>query len=130
MKTYLDKKFGSDGRVATWSYDNEAQLLRKLGFTNFSQIDECIKDIDDDHISRTIWDYRQGQIMRFEDVILVGMGESFITNHPYSKYEWFLEGRKRRLKILREAGIEIKSYSPASESERLRDENRTSGMLN
>jgi ppGpp synthetase/RelA/SpoT-type nucleotidyltranferase len=112
VRAYLDKKMGADGRMADWNYQFVAQMLRKLGFTNFSQIDDCISGYNDDQISRVIWDYRQGQIQRFEDVLLAGMGENFITRHQWNAEKWFTEGRYNRLKILRDAGVVVKDYEP------------------
>ena len=115
LKTYLDKKFGADGRMAVWSYEWEAKMLRKMGFTDFHQIDECISDFDSDQISRIIYGYRQGQINRFDDVLLAGMGENYIKLHPWEKEEWFIDSRTKRLDSLRESGIDIHNYIPPIE---------------
>lgn len=113
LKTYLDKKLGSDGRMTDWSYEWEVKMLRKLGFTNFHQIDECISEFDDDQISRVIWGYRQGQLNRFDDVLLAGMGEKFINRHPWATEKWFVEGREKRLKDFQSSGIVVKNYDPS-----------------
>jgi len=112
LKAYLDKKLGSDGRVSDWSYDWQAKMLRKMGFSNFSQIDDCISGLDDDHISRTVWGYRQGQIQRFDAILLAAMGENYIKLHPFAGQEWFTKGRTNRLAQLHDAGIKIRDYSP------------------
>lgn len=39
LKAYLDKTLGSDGRMTDWSYQWTARMLRRMGFTNFKQID-------------------------------------------------------------------------------------------
>jgi len=112
LKAYLDKKLGSDGRVSAWSYEWEARILRKMGFTNFSQIDECISGFDDDQISRIVWGNRQGQLNRFDGILLAGMGENYIKLHTWADQDWFVEGRTQRIAELRKLGIEIGNYKP------------------
>jgi hypothetical protein len=114
LKTYLDKKLGTDGRMTEWSYEWMARLLLQLGFTNFKEIDECIAGYDDDYLSRLLWGQRQGQITRFEYLFLAGMGEDFIKYHFYGKQDWFVEGSQRKLELLRKAGIAVRSYRPAN----------------
>ncbi|MFF2907322.1 GTP pyrophosphokinase family protein [Paenibacillus sp. NPDC057934] len=115
LKEYLNKKFGTDGRINSFSYKHEANILIKMGFTNFKQIDDCINGLNDDLISRVIWGTRQGQLSRFEDVLLAGIGENIYHLHPYSKSgngeNWFSYW-KRDLEKLRKAGIEIRNYNP------------------
>ena len=43
LKTYLDKKLGIDKRMKADSYEWTVKLLRKLGFSNFEQLEECIR---------------------------------------------------------------------------------------
>jgi hypothetical protein len=52
-------------------YSYTTRLLRRLGFTNLAQVEAALGDYDDDRISRIMWGSRQGQLSRFEDVILV-----------------------------------------------------------
>jgi putative GTP pyrophosphokinase len=94
LKSYLDSRLGSDGRMTTFSYEFLARQLRHVGFTNFQQIDECVADYDDDNVSRVIWGSRLGQIGRFEDMLLAGMGSNFSKLHPYSSEVWW-EPRNR-----------------------------------
>src|SRR5439155_21881248 len=58
LKSYLDRKLGSDGRMTQWSYEFTAQMLRKLGFETLSQLDDCISGYDDDKVSRLIYGAR------------------------------------------------------------------------
>jgi hypothetical protein len=111
LQAYLDKRFGADARVADWSYNWMVRVLLGLGFRNFRQVDECINGYDDDRISRVVHGARQGPITRFEDMLLAGMGESFIRNHPSAQENWFGAARYQRLAALKRAGIPIRSYS-------------------
>lgn len=115
LKAYLDRKLGSDGRMTIFSYDWVARMLRKMGFTNFSQIDECIAAYDDDGISRIVYGARQGQLTRFETLLLAGMGENFIRAHPYAPYEWFVKYRHTAIEKLKQAGVPIGDYRPSGE---------------
>jgi ppGpp synthetase/RelA/SpoT-type nucleotidyltranferase len=112
LKSYLDRKLGSDGRVTQWSYNFTANLLRRLGFETLSQIDECITGYDDDAVSRTLWGSRQGQLSRFEDTLLAAMGEHFISRHPWSREEGWAKIFRARLEKLGHAGSRVGAYSP------------------
>ena len=105
LKMYADDKLGEDGRISQWSYDWFARLLRKLGFGELGEVDEMIREFNDDELSRVIHGSRQGQLSRLEDMLLVKMGEKFIEGHFWRSEEWFREGCQRRLKAARAAGF-------------------------
>ena len=117
LRTYLDKKLGPDGRMTDFSYHFTASLLRKLGFTNFQQIDECIVKYDDDHLSRVVWGTRQGQITRFEFMLLAGMGDNYVKFHMWRNEEWFLISCMENLTKFRETDIPVGLYLPPSKRE-------------
>jgi ppGpp synthetase/RelA/SpoT-type nucleotidyltranferase len=112
LKTYLDKKMGSDGRMAAFSYGWMARNLRKLGFTNFRQIDECISGYDDARLNKILWGTLQGQLTRFEYLLLAGMGENFIKGHYWSNLDWFVTNQHDYLVKFEKAGIKIGTYQP------------------
>lgn len=115
LKTYLDKKYGSDGRMTEFSYDLMARYLLKIGFKDLKEVDDCIHDYDDDKISRIIWGIRQGQISRFEDTLLSSIGEEMLNRHPYctdpqNNTEFWKATFIKKLNTLKSAGIEIGKY--------------------
>jgi len=112
LKAYLDKHLGSDDRMTDFSYDWEVRLLHKLGFSNLDQVNKCIEKFDDDRISRIISGGRQGQLTRFEYLLLAAMGEAYISKHPFNKFPWFAEPEKGYLRKLEEAGIKG-NYRPS-----------------
>jgi ppGpp synthetase/RelA/SpoT-type nucleotidyltranferase len=114
LKAYLDQKLGPDGRMSDWNYEWNARLLLRLGFKNLQQVDDCIKGYDDDRVSRTIWGSRQGQLSRFEGLLLAGMGDQFIRNHQWSKEEWFVRNKEYQLQRLVQAGIKVGGYEPST----------------
>jgi ppGpp synthetase/RelA/SpoT-type nucleotidyltranferase len=115
LKSYLDKKFGSDGRMSQWSYEFTANTLRRLGFETLSQVDECIAGYDDDKVSRAAWGSRVGQLSRFEDTVLASMGEQFVDLHPGAReYPDWRERLRARLEKIRQAGIRTGSYFPGA----------------
>lgn len=115
LRTYLDGNLGPDGRMTTWSYEWTARLLRRMGFSDFRQIDQSIAPYDHDAVSRTIHGSRQGQLSRFEDVMLVSMGEKFIDRHYLAGEPLWREWKKKTLERVRQEGLIIGSYTPDSE---------------
>jgi putative GTP pyrophosphokinase len=113
LKTYLDRKLGVDRRMTDVSYEWAASMLRSLSFTNFRQIDECISGFDDDNICRLAWGERQGQVSRFETLLLAGMGQYFIDNHPFVENKPWVETWENTFKRFIRAGIMIKNYRPS-----------------
>jgi ppGpp synthetase/RelA/SpoT-type nucleotidyltranferase len=112
LKAYLDQKLGSDGRMTESSYDWTAKMLRRLGFRNFSQIEEAIGRYDHDAVSRAVYGNRQGQLTRFEDMILAAMGEGFIEKHDWAELPWWRSSKQSLLERMRNKGITIESYVP------------------
>jgi putative GTP pyrophosphokinase len=112
LKAFLDRTFGPDGRMSDWSYGWTTRLLKHLGFENLRQIRECIGPYDDDAISRARWGSRQGQLSRFEDVLLVSMGRNYIERHPWSRDEWFIRSVGDVLERLEKAGFTIGTCDP------------------
>ena len=115
LKTYLDKKLGADGRMTSFSYIWTAKLLLNLGFSNFEQIDECIRNFDDDELNRIAWGTRQGQLTRFEYLLLAGMGENYLKLHVWRNASWFVSMIKQVLSRFNKAGIAVCSYIPLRE---------------
>lgn len=115
LKTFLDKKYGADGRMKKFSYEFTAGNLIKIGFKNLREIDDCIKKYNDDKISRIIWQARRGQISRFEDVITASLGEEILKRHPFIVIQnpsnsFWLNAFTKDLERLKEAGIKIGKY--------------------
>jgi len=117
LKAFLDKRLGPDGRMKDWSYEFTARLLRKLRFVNFKEIDECIAGYDGYELGRLLWGTRQGQITKFELMLLAGMGEEFIRHHPYANFEWFILRQKQFLEKISDAGIALGNFIPSSDKE-------------
>ncbi|MDF2922950.1 MAG: ywaC [Paenibacillaceae bacterium] len=118
LKQYLNNKFGIDGRINDFSYWIMADQLISIGFSNFKQIEDCIREYDEDNISRIIWGQRQGQISRFEDVLLAGMGENFKLLHPYTNKPDWHRFWDRRLNELKKADIQVGNYNPNKDVEK------------
>jgi hypothetical protein len=113
LRAYLDKKLGPDYRMSSFSYEWTAKLLRRLGFSNFQQVDECISTYDDDRVSRVAYGARQGQLTRFECLLLAGMGQEFLQRH-FWKDDWYRNAVQSRLQKLKDGGVDVGSYCPSS----------------
>jgi ppGpp synthetase/RelA/SpoT-type nucleotidyltranferase len=117
LKTYLDKKFGLDFRMSSFTYRWTAGLLQQLGFTSLEEVDACIAGYNDDAISRVLHGWRQGQITRFEDTLLAALGEEFIERHPWGvnpEMSWFPSLGRAKLDKIVAAGIEIRRNRPSA----------------
>jgi hypothetical protein len=112
VRAFLDKNLGSDYRIAGYSYEWTARLLKRLGFTTLQQVEECIRGYDDDELSRIARGGRQGQTTRFEHMLLAGMGEKYIERHVFTKFPWFPEPQRKLLTRFADKGIEIGAYDP------------------
>lgn len=112
LKTYLDKAIGPDGRMSAFSYDWTVRLLLRIGFTSLEQVDQCVKDYNDDQLSRLIDGTRQGQLTRFEYMLLAGMGDKFIQRHQWHAEPWFVPREQASLKKFTEHGINTGWFDP------------------
>jgi len=115
LRAYLDKRMGSDNRTSQFSYEWTAKFLREIGFVDFKQVEDCIKNYNDDQISRIVFGSRQGQITRFETTLLASMGLGFLKNHPLRDEPWFQKSVEDKLKKLQDRGINIGSFTPLAE---------------
>ena len=112
MRSYLYRRVGEGGLSTDYPYDLMAQILRRLGFTTFDQVEVCIKDYDGDQLSR-ILRQRKGSNTRFEHLLLAGMGTVFVER--VTDNEGWREGYRRALKRFEENGIPIGNYDPQTE---------------
>ena len=105
LKTYLDRKYGQDARMSEFSYQDAARTVRALGFETIEELDKAITPYNDDKISRILWGTRQGQLTRFEDVLLAALGQRFVQQHPWSELDWFQDRCRRFLEVLQQNSI-------------------------
>ena len=112
VKAYLDRKFGTDRRIARASYEWVARLLRVLSFDSLAQVDECVRDYDDAVVSGVATGYRAGPITRFQDLLLAGMGRIFIERHPDANEPWFQDRCENILARLTERGLSPGAFDP------------------
>jgi hypothetical protein len=96
--------------MADWNYRWTARLLAHLGVFDLGTLDSLVSGYDDHEISIKIFGSRQGQLSRFEYVLLAALGETFIEKYPATNEayrEWITKGHQARLNKLREVGIPI-----------------------
>lgn len=108
LKVYLDAKYGPDARMSAWSYDFATRICRRLGFRDIGQIDDAISSYDDDKVSRILWGSRQGQLQRFEDVLLAAFGSEYIARVGPG----WAKLREQQLAELVAANIDIETTTP------------------
>jgi hypothetical protein len=112
LRSYLYRRVGEGGLSTDYPYDLMAQILRRLGFTTFDQVEVCIKDYDGDQLNR-ILRQEKGSNTRFEHMLLAGMGTVFVER--VTDNEGWREGYRRALKRFEENGIPIGNYDPQTE---------------
>lgn len=112
LKTLLDKTLGPDGRMSDFSYDWETRVLLNLGFTSLDQVKELLAAYNDDKLSKIAEGGRQGQLTRFQHVILAGLGEKFIERHPFADEDWFRSRRQAFLARFKEHKIPTGWFDP------------------
>jgi putative GTP pyrophosphokinase len=112
LKLYLDRRLEPDGRMSEFSYTWTVRLLKRLGFRTLDQIDECIANYDDDKVSRVLTGARQGQLTRFEYLLLASMGDKYLERHTFAGQPWFDHRPKAHLQKLLDAGISPINYDP------------------
>lgn len=110
LKFFLDQRLGPDGRISSWSYEWMARLLKQLGFHDLKQIDVAISSYDGNQLSGIAEGARQGQMTRFELMLLAALGECFIERHPW-KDDWFINRRRNYLNKFHQAGVNIATYN-------------------
>ena len=101
-----------------WAYASTAAMLRRFGFNNFRELEECIAGYNDDELSRRVWGGRQGQITRFETMLLAGMGERFLDEHQFGKEKWWRDWKLGSLEKMKALGIPTGMYNPRSADSR------------
>lgn len=112
LKAYLDKAIGPDGRMSAFSYDWTVRELLRIGFSSLEQVDQCVKHYSDDQLSRLVDGTRQGQLTRFEYMLLAGMGDKFIQRHQWHAEPWFVPREQAKLKKFTENGIDTGWFDP------------------
>ncbi len=111
LKIFLDKRLGVDGRMSDWSYEWSAKQLRHLGFINLKQVESAISQYDSDRLSQVATGGRQGQITRFEMMLLAALGTQYIEGHSWKNEQWFNERQKGVLQTFEENGVPIGTVS-------------------
>ncbi|MFE6593791.1 GTP pyrophosphokinase family protein [Streptomyces sp. NPDC057781] len=110
LKAYLDRKYGADGRVSPYTYSWAVDLLNALGFKDLAEVDKAVAGFNDSEISRIVYGSRQGQLSRFEDVLLVALGEQYIEKHLWNRGnedDWFPPAARVKMEKLTAAGVEV-----------------------
>lgn len=113
LKEYLDRRLGPDRRIASSWYQTMAEDLRRMGFTNFQQIDECFRIHDPDQLNKIVWGIRQGQNWRFLTSLMAAMGENWIKLHPRGRENDMAQIWKDVREKMQQAGVNMGDYAPS-----------------
>lgn len=111
LKIFLDGHLGVDGRMSDWSYEWSAKQLRHLGFKNLKQVESAIAQYDGDRLSQVATGGRQGQITRFEMMLLAALGSQYLEGHSWKNEQWFSDRQRGILTVFEENGINVGTVS-------------------
>ena len=123
IKAYLMKKIIDCDIAEDSSYEYTASVLKKMGFKDLQQVDDCIKNYNTKNIHDLISSKGRSQLVIFENLLILGMGQTYIDRHPYNKPEhsdifivtvniW-----NRVLSRFIELGITIGNYIPGTNTD-------------
>lgn len=108
LKAFLDKRMGPDGRMKSWSYEWTSRTLRTMGFKDLERLEAAISPYDDGNkLSMIAYGTRQGQLTRFELMLLAACGERYIQHHPWFSDDWFVKRERRHLAAFKKAGVQL-----------------------
>lgn len=112
LKSFLDRRIGSDARISGYTYSWTVELLRSLGFSNLDQVDEAISGYNSARLSYAATGALQGQATKFEFMLLAALGNLYIERHMWAANIWFGARERRLLSEFEERGIVVKNYDP------------------
>jgi putative GTP pyrophosphokinase len=116
LKLFLDQKLGADERISDWNYDWTTRTVKSLGFRDLKQLDSAITPYKDEALSLIVYGTRQGQVSRFDLMLLAALGEVYIERHPWRKeLHWFEPRQRALLAKFSENGIRISTYDPLAD---------------
>lgn len=114
LKSFLDKYLGSDGRMSDFSYEFEARTLKSLGFRDLEEVRRAIAPYNDHQLSVIVEGARQGQISRFEIMLIAALGSTFLLRHPWKHLDWYQDRVQRALERLTSHEIPVGIYDQSS----------------
>ena len=116
LRSYLDGRIGPSAHATDPSYEYMARVLHRLGFKTIDQVDICVKFYDDEQLRRiplSRWQWVLGPILRFENMLLAGMGTVFVERRT-NDAGW-RDRLRNKLAIYQAHGIPIGNYDPQAE---------------
>jgi len=112
LKLFLDKRLGDDWRISEWSYDWTTRLLKSLGFRDLKQVETAIAQYNDGELNSIAFGARQGQLTRFELMLIAALGERFFERHPSNKNGLWATSPNPTLDLFKAKGIKTSTYDP------------------
>jgi ppGpp synthetase/RelA/SpoT-type nucleotidyltranferase len=122
LRAYLNTRIGPDARVVEGWYPYFAwSVLPTLGFQTLDELDECLKGLNGLEIDRLLYGTGQGQITRFQNILLATLGDRFIELDPITRTDSGLaDWRRGQLEVLRKSGISVGQCSQGQENSTVR----------
>lgn len=112
IKNLLDKTLGDDLRISRYRYMELAQLLGVMGFRRVEELEPILKKYSSGFLSNIATGARQGQVSRFEIVLIAALGGEFLNRYPYHGRDWLKNYHNNMLSRMRESGVETGVFTP------------------
>jgi hypothetical protein len=112
LKQFLNRRLGSDARISDFSYRWTVGVLKHLGFRSLQQVETAISRYNDHLLSLVAAGRRQGQMTRFELMLLAALGEHYIERHQWRIHDWFRSQEAAKLKEFQNMRIPTSVYDP------------------
>lgn len=110
LNWYMNRRFGSDGRIADHTYRYLYNVVTTLGFASTEQIERAIKGINSSKLCYISYGNLQGQATRFELSLLAALGHHYISRHPWAVSPWFRANQERLLQKMTSNDIPINTF--------------------
>jgi hypothetical protein len=117
LRQYMTDTLGRDMRTVMTTYDDWARVLGDLGIRSLDVLHQMIGDLDSVALSQTLWKVKRSQMQRFELLLLVALGDHYITAHPSADDLQFVENRRVWLRDLVRRGVEVGRRWPPIQGE-------------
>jgi|GEM_PF-5779156 len=105
LKKFLDEILGPDKRIQKSSYKGAVKNLIQLGFRDLLEVKLCIEKYNGRQLAYIAYQTNQGQITKFELMLLASMGEAYLENSYWNTNKWYTRHLSQILEKFRSMNV-------------------------